>query len=120
MPTPTNRSERVDVALEGAMRNPADHATDSYEVKRLAQLEVEIARLDTAMADARHRIEGFVENHPQQRTTFANGLLVGRIGAMQLRHPALRSLEIELDNLVALWHRTLKEFADLKGKLRQG
>jgi hypothetical protein len=98
----------------------ADHSTDTYTAARLAELEKEIPMIDAAMEDVRHRIEQFVELHPQQRTAFANGLLVGRIGAMELRHPYLRALESELDNLVTRWHATLGEYAALKQKRRQG
>jgi hypothetical protein len=102
------------------MKIAPDHLTDTYETKRLAELEKEIPLLDKAMMDARHRIEQFVERNPQQRTTFANGLLVGRIGVMELRHPELRALENELDDLVLRWHETLAEYAALKQKRKGG
>jgi hypothetical protein len=98
----------------------ADHSTDTYTARRLAELEVEIAKLDNAMTDARDLIDKFVENHPQQRTTFANGIPITRVGAMELRHPDLRALEAELDCLVTRWHRTLNEFAGLKAKVSRG
>jgi hypothetical protein len=98
----------------------ADHSTDTYTAARLAELEKEIPMIDAAMEDARHRIEKFVELHPQQRTTFANGLLVGRIGAMEMRHRDLRALENELNALVMRWNSTLAEFADLKAKVSRG
>ena len=120
MPTLTNPSERngADQGVD-AMRITADQPVDNYPTKRLKELQEEIPLLDKAMADARHRIERFVENHPQQRTTFTNGVLVGRIGAMELRHPDLRAAESELDNLVLRWHATLGEYAALKQKMRQ-
>ena len=102
------------------MMTITDHSTDTYTATRLAELEKEIPLLDKAMADVRHRIEQFVTLHPQQRTTFANGLLVGRIGGMELRHPDLRALESELDALVMRWHTTLAEFAGVKVKLNRG
>jgi hypothetical protein len=117
---PTNRSEREDVAIEGATRNPADQPAGDYETKRLAELEKEIPLLDEAMADVRHRIERVVENHPQQRTTFSNGHPAVRVGAMELRHPDLRALETALDNLVQQWNSTLAEFAGLKVKMSRG
>ena len=94
-------------------------ATDIYPARRLAELEEKIPLLVKAMADARHSIERFVENHPEQRTTFSNGHPTVRVGAMELRHPDLRALEAELDCLVTRWQATLNEFAVLKG-MRQG
>jgi hypothetical protein len=99
------------------MKIAPDHLTDTYETKRLAELEEEIPRIDAAMEDARHRIEKFVERNPQCRTIFAHRLPAVRIGGMELRHPDLRALESELDNLVLRWHAVLAEFADLKAKM---
>ena len=102
------------------MRIPADRHVDTYESRRVAELEEKILTLDKAMADARLRIEKWVACHPQDRTIFKNGLPMMRIGAMELRHPDLRALESELDSLLVRWHSTLNEFAGLKARLRQG
>lgn len=102
------------------MKITADHSIDSYTATRLTELEEEIPRIDKAMADVRHSIEKFVESHPQQRTTFSNGLPAVRVGAMELRHPDLRELETALDNLVLRWHATLAEFANVKAKVPRG
>jgi hypothetical protein len=98
----------------------ADPSTDTYTAARLAELEKEIPMIDAAMEDARRRIEQWVECHRQDRTVFKNGLPVMRVGAMDMRSENLRLLETELNGLVELWHGRLKEFADLKGMLRQG
>jgi hypothetical protein len=73
------------------------------------------------MADARDRIEKFVERNPQCCTIFAHRLPAVRIGGMELRHPDLRALESELDALVMRWHITLEQYGTLKqNKMRQG
>jgi hypothetical protein len=118
-PSEATASPSDDSQEANVMTITADHLTDTYETTRLAELEKEIPLLDKAMTDVRHRIEQWVECHPQDRTVFENGLPMMRLGSMEMRPQNLRALEAELNSLVALWHATLKEFADLKEKVRQ-